>query len=48
MTTTYLKKATQKPETGEQDVRDLVASMLPEIEEGGEAKVREIARKLDG
>ncbi len=43
----YLKKAEMTSATGEADVRDLVAGMLKEIEEGGEAKAIEYTRKFD-
>ena len=43
----YLKKAEMTSATGEADVRDLVAGMLREIEEGGEAKAIEYTRKFD-
>lgn len=48
MTITTLKKATKSPATGEDDTRKLVQDMLHEIERGGEARVREYARQLDG
>lgn len=43
----YLKKAEMTSATGEADVRDLVAGMLREIEDGGEAKAIEYTRKFD-
>ncbi|MFT5258948.1 MAG: sulfopropanediol 3-dehydrogenase [Saprospiraceae bacterium] len=43
----YLKKASKTPTTGENDTREVVETMLREIEAGGEAKTREYAKKLD-
>lgn len=43
----YLKKAAKSATTGEQDVRNLVQSMLDEIEAGGEDVVKGYASKLD-
>ena len=43
----YLKKADKTATTGEDDVRDLVANMLKEIEQGGEEKSIEYTRKFD-
>ena len=43
-----LKKATKSPTTGEDDTREIVQTMLHEIEQGGEECAREYARKLDG
>ena len=43
----YLKKADKTAATGEDDVRELVAGMLKEIEQGGEAKSIEFTRKFD-
>ncbi len=43
----YLKRAEKTAATGEDDVRDLVAGMLKEIEEGGEEKSIEFTRKFD-
>ena len=48
MTVQYLKKASKTPAFGEDDTRQIVAGMLAEIEVGGEDKVREYARELDG
>ena len=48
MSVTYLKTATRTAATGEADIRASVEAMLAEIEAGGEAKVRELAAKLDG
>ena len=48
MSVTYLKTATKTAATGEADIRANVEGMLAEIEAGGEAKVRELAAKLDG
>jgi len=47
MTVTYLKKAEKTAFTGEDDVSELVANMLKEIEEGGEEKSIELTRKFD-
>lgn len=47
MTIEYLKKAEMTAATGEDDVRELVAGMLKEIEAGGEAKSIEYTRKFD-
>ena len=43
-----IKKAIKTPATGEDDTARIVVDMLQDIEEGGEAKAREYARKLDG
>ena len=43
-----IKKAIKTPATGEDDTARIVREMLQDIEEGGEAKAREYARKLDG
>ncbi|MGR3915134.1 MAG: histidinol dehydrogenase, partial [Gammaproteobacteria bacterium] len=43
----HLKKATKTASTGEDDTREIVQTMLREIEAGGEARVREYARELD-
>lgn len=43
----YLKRAEKTAATGEDDVRDLVANMLKEIEEGGEEKSIEFTRRFD-
>ena len=43
----YLKKADKTAATGEDDVREMVASMLKEIEQGGEEKSIEYTRKFD-
>ena len=43
----YLKKATKTPTTGEDNTRELVTTMLAEIEAGGEDKVRDYSRQLD-
>ena len=42
----YLKKADKTAATGEDDVREMVASMLKEIEQGGEEKSIESASCL--
>jgi len=44
---TYLKKATKTPETETATAQKVVTEMLAEIENNGEAAVREYARKLD-
>src|SRR5688572_27580546 len=43
----YLKKASKTPETESGNARKVVDEMLAEIRKGGEAAVREYARKLD-
>jgi sulfopropanediol 3-dehydrogenase len=43
-----IKKAIKTPATGEDDTAKIVRDMLQDIEQGGEAKAREYARKLDG
>ena len=43
-----IKKASKSPASGEEDTREIVNTMLREIEQGGEERVREYARKLDG
>ena len=48
MTINIIKPASKSPATGEDDTRELVQKMLREIEQGGEARVREYARELDG
>ncbi|MCY4052132.1 MAG: histidinol dehydrogenase [Gammaproteobacteria bacterium] len=48
MTATYLKKASKTPQTGQDNINELVRNMLSEIEVGGEPKVLEYASKLDG
>jgi sulfopropanediol 3-dehydrogenase len=48
MSIEVLKKADKTPATGEDDTAQIVRGMLQEIEQGGEAKAREYARKLDG
>ena len=47
MTIEYLKKATKTPSTGEVETREIVATMLSEIEAGGENKAREYGETLD-
>ena len=47
MTITYLKKAEKTPATGEEDTRNIVNSMLAEIEAGGEARALQYAKDLD-
>ncbi|MDH3634509.1 MAG: histidinol dehydrogenase [Gammaproteobacteria bacterium] len=48
MSVEIVKKASKTPATGEDDTAQIVRTMLQEIEEGGEAKAREYAQKLDG
>jgi sulfopropanediol 3-dehydrogenase len=48
MSIEIVKKASKTPATGEDDTAQIVLTMLQEIEEGGEAKAREYAQKLDG
>ena len=43
-----VKKAVKTPATGEDDTARIVRDMLADIEQGGEAKAREYAHKLDG
>lgn len=43
-----IKQASKSPATGEGDTREIVQTMLSEIEQGGESRVREYARQLDG
>ena len=47
MTITYLKKAEKSPATGEDETRKIVASMLDEIEKGGEEVAKAYGVKLD-
>ena len=47
MAITYLKKAKARPAVEHKDLRDIVATMLANIDHGGEAAVRDYARKLD-
>jgi sulfopropanediol 3-dehydrogenase len=47
MAITHLKKAAKTPETEVEAAREVVTSMLAEIGAGGEASVRDYARKLD-
>jgi sulfopropanediol 3-dehydrogenase len=48
MSTTYLKKASKTPETETATAQKVVAEMLAEIGNNGEAAVRAYAKKLDG
>ena len=48
MAVTYLKKAEKNATTGEDNTRQIVSTMLKEIEEGGEARCAEYAKQLDG
>jgi sulfopropanediol 3-dehydrogenase len=47
MTIEFLKKADKSATTGEDDTRKIVATMLSDIEAGGEQKAIEYATKLD-
>lgn len=47
MATEYLKKATKNATTGEDNTRQIVNTMLAEIEAGGEARCEQYARDLD-
>ena len=47
MSITYLKKAEKTPATGEDETRKIVASMLEEIEKGGEEVAKAYGEKLD-
>jgi sulfopropanediol 3-dehydrogenase len=44
----YLKRATRTASTDEDQTRDEVARMLAELEAGGEAALRDFARRFDG
>jgi sulfopropanediol 3-dehydrogenase len=48
MAVQHLKRAAKTAVTGEDDTREAVARMLRELEHGGEAAVREYARRFDG
>lgn len=48
MAVQYLKKAAKNATTGEDNTREIVATMLSEIEAGGEARCAEYAKELDG
>lgn len=48
MTAKILKPAAKSPAGGDDDTSQIVQTMLREIERGGEARVREYARELDG
>jgi len=48
MSIEIVKKASKTPATGEDDTALIVRNMLQEIEQDGEAKAREYAKKLDG
>lgn len=48
MTITYLKKAQPKAAQESSDIRDIVAVMLANIEQGGEEAVRDYVERLDG
>jgi sulfopropanediol 3-dehydrogenase len=45
---TYLKRASKTPETESAHAREVVSTMLAEIDRNGEAAVRAYARDLDG
>ena len=47
MATHYLKKATKDATTGEDNTRQIVSTMLAEIEAGGEERCIEYAKELD-
>lgn len=47
MTVTYLKQATPRPATENNDIRDIVQIMLVNIARGGEEAVAGYAEKLD-
>jgi len=44
----YIKKASKNATTGEDNTRQIVSTMLAEIEAGGEARCAEYAEQLDG
>lgn len=44
----FLKKAEKNATTGEDNTREIVSTMLKEIEAGGEARCTEYAKQLDG
>ena len=48
MAVQHLKRAVKTAVTDEDDTRESVARMLRELEHGGEAMVREYARRFDG
>lgn len=48
MTIEYLKTASRTAETGHEDVRAKVQALLDELEAGGDAAARRLARELDG
>ncbi len=48
MTITVLKRATKTSATGEPDVRERVATILDDIEKGGEERARHYGAELDG
>ncbi len=47
MTYTYLKRASQNPESGSGDVAATVKDLLDKIRDGGEDTVRQLAKKFD-
>ena len=47
MSITYLKKASRTAETGQEDVRTAVESILDELETGGDETARRFARDFD-
>jgi sulfopropanediol 3-dehydrogenase len=48
MTVTYLKKASFLPESDDASVTEIVATLLKDIDAGGEEKVKELTKKFDG
>ncbi len=48
MTVTHLKSASKKPESGDAETTKIVSALLGEIESGGEAATRAVAKRLDG
>ena len=48
MSIEYLKKATKKSSTGEDQTRETVTTILKEIEENGEKKACDYGVQLDG
>jgi sulfopropanediol 3-dehydrogenase len=47
MAITYVKKAEKSPTTGEDETREIVSTMIAEIESGGEDAARAYGEKLD-
>jgi len=48
MAVTFIKKAIKNATTGEDNTREIVSTMLKEIEEGGEERCIQYAKDLDG